>query len=69
MGQNLIFTNDVTAAIERLTAAGDHNLTVWIADVNTARLIDPAPLHLITIPDGDENKTLATVTRVWDEME
>lgn len=68
MGQNLIFTNDVQAAIERLTNDSDHNLTVWIADVNTARLM-PAPAHLITIPDGDDNKTLATVTRVWDEME
>ena len=68
MGQNLIFTNDVQAAIERLTNDSDHNLTVWIADVNTARLM-PAPAHFITIPDGDENKTLATVTRVWDEME
>ncbi len=68
MGQNLIFTNDVQAAIDRLTNDSDHNLTVWIADVNTARLM-PAPAHFITIPDGDENKTLATVTRVWDEME
>ena len=69
MGQNLIFTNDVQAAIERLTASSDHNVTVWIADVNTARLLPTPPQHLITIPDGDENKTLATVTRVWDEME
>ncbi len=69
MGQNLIFTNDVQAAIERLTASTDYNLTVWIADVNTASLLPTPPRHLITIPDGDENKTLATVTRVWDEME
>ena len=69
MGQNLIFTNDVQAAIERLTAGSGHNLTLWIADENTARLVSPAPTHLITIPDGDGNKTLATVTRVWDEME
>ena len=69
MGQNLIYTNDVQAAIERLTASTDHNLTVWIADVNTARLLPTPPRHLITIPDGDENKTLATVTSVWDEME
>ena len=69
MEQNLIFTNDVTAAIERLEHDGKHNLTVWIADVNTARLIKPAPPHLITIPDGDAHKTLETVTRVWDEME
>lgn len=69
MGQNLIFTNNVQAAIERLTASINHNVTVWIADVNTARLLPTPPQHLITIPDGDENKTLATVTRVWDEME
>ena len=69
MGQNLIFTNEVEAALERLTTDGNHNMTVWIADTNTARLLPTPPQHLITIPDGDENKTLATVTRVWDEME
>ena len=69
MGQNLIFTNDVLAAITRLANGGDHNMTVWIADVNTARLVDPAPPRLIVIPDGDENKTLETVKHVWDEME
>ncbi len=67
--QNLIFTNDVLPAITRLANGGDHNLTVWIADVNTARLINPAPPRLITIPDGDDNKTLRSVSRVWDEME
>ena len=69
MQQNLIFTNDVMATIGQIEAQGGHNLTVWIADVNTARFLEPAPPHLITIPDGDDNKTLATVTRVWDEME
>ena len=69
MGQNLIFTNDVQEALERLTNDGNHNMTVWIADTNTARLLPAPPQHLITIPDGDENKTLATVTRVWNEME
>ena len=69
MGQNLIFTNDVQEALERLTTDGNHNMTVWIADTNTARLLPAPPQHLITIPDGDENKTLATVTRVWNEME
>ncbi len=69
MGQNLIFTNDVQEALERLTSDGNHNMTVWIADTNTARLLPAPPQHFITIPDGDENKTLATVTRVWDEME
>ena len=67
--QNLIFTNDVLPAITRLANGGDHTLTVWIAEVNTARLINPAPPRLITIPDGDDNKTLGSVSRVWDEME
>jgi 3-dehydroquinate synthase len=69
MEQNLIFTNDVAGAIERLENSGNHNMTVWIADTNTARLITPAPPRLITLPDGDDNKTLETVTRVWDGME
>ena len=68
MKQNLIFTNDVDGALQQLTAAGGHNLTVWIADVNTARFAPDAE-RLITIPDGDESKSLETVTRVWDEME
>ena len=67
--QNLIFTNDVLETVDRLVSQGNHNVIVWIADVNTARLINSAPPCLITIPDGDENKTLETVTRVWDEME
>lgn len=69
MAQNLIFTNNVMAAIGQIEAQGGHNIIVWIADVNTARLLPTPPQHLITIPDGDENKTLDTVTRVWDEME
>ena len=69
MGQNLIFTNDVETAIGKLTSGSDHNMTVWIADVNTAQLLPTAPPHLITIPDGDHSKTLETVSLVWDEME
>ena len=68
MGQNLIFTNDMMTAIGQIEAHGGHNMTVWIADVNTARLL-PSPPHLISIADGDKSKTLETVTRVWDEME
>ncbi|MBQ9556112.1 MAG: 3-dehydroquinate synthase [Muribaculaceae bacterium] len=66
--QSLIFTNDVTTAINRLVNSIDHNLTVWITDVNTARYA-PADAHIITIDDGDERKTLETVTRVWDGLE
>ena len=68
MKQNLIYTNNVEAAIDGIAGNGNHNLTVCIADANTARYA-PAGAGLITIPAGDENKTLETVTRVWDEME
>jgi len=68
MKQNLIYTNNVEAAINGIADGGNHNLTVCIADANTARYA-PAGAGLITIPAGDENKTLETVTRVWDEME
>jgi 3-dehydroquinate synthase len=66
--QNLIFTNDVEGALQRLIAGGNFNMTVYIADVNTARFALGRE-RLIIIPDGDENKILPTVTRVWDEME
>ncbi len=69
MGQNLIFTNNVMAAIGQITAQGGHNITVWIADINTARLLPAPPQHLITIPAGDQHKTLETVTHVWNQME
>lgn len=46
--QNLIFTNDVDAAISRVTSGYRPNMIVWIADDNTARYA-PADACLITI--------------------
>lgn len=68
MNQNLIFTNDVEDALQRLTAAGGHNMTVYIADVNTARFA-LGKERLIVIPDGETGKSLETVRRVWDALE
>ena len=68
MRQNLIFTNEVEQAVERLTANIAPNMTVCIADVNTARFA-PGQERLIVIPDGDTGKTLETVCRVWDALE
>ncbi|MBR4829222.1 MAG: 3-dehydroquinate synthase [Muribaculaceae bacterium] len=69
MAQNLIFTNDVEVTIRHLVANGGYQRVVWIADVNTASLITPAPQYIITIPDGDDSKTLETVAHVWNGME
>ena len=68
MKQNLIFTNDVEEALQRLTTASGSNMTVFVADVNTASFVQGND-RLITIPDGDAGKSLATVCRVWDAME
>ncbi len=68
MKQNLIFTNDVEGALQRLTAAGSHNMTVYVADVNTARFA-MGQGRLIVIPNGDTGKSLETVCRVWDALE
>ena len=67
--QNLIFTNQVQAAVEQSTARGNHNMTVWIADANTANFLPESAVNVITIPDGDAAKSLPTVCRVWDEMQ
>lgn len=69
MKQQLVYTNDVETALERIIDEGGHHRPVWIADENTARLLDTPPRHLITVPAGDDHKTLQTATRVWDEME
>ena len=69
MAQNLIFTNDLMGSIGQIEAQGGHNLIAWIADVNTSRLVKPTPPYLITIPDGDEAKTLETVCHVWNALE
>ena len=68
MQQNLIFTNDVEEAIERLKANMAPNMTVCIADVNTSRFA-LGQERMIVIPDGDTGKSLATVCRVWDALE
>jgi 3-dehydroquinate synthase len=68
MKQNLIFTNDVEGALQRLIAAGSHNMTVYVADVNTARFA-LGQGRLIVIPDGDTAKSLETVCHVWDALE
>lgn len=68
MKQNLIFTNDVEEALQRLTTASGSNMTVFVADVNTASFVQGHD-RLITITDGDAGKSLATVCRVWDAME
>lgn len=68
MKQNLIFTNDVDTAIKRLTSVHGHNMTVYIADVNTAQFALGRE-RLIVIPDGEKGKSLDTVCRVWDAFE
>lgn len=72
MKQQLIFTNDVDAAIEQLCASVEYDECYILCDENSHRWVLPclsSPcLHkakIITIPAGEENKNLATLTDVW----
>ena len=77
MPQKVIFTSDpageLAAAIEALRPAS----VAVIADANTARLALPllfrdcpalARAEVITIPAGDDNKTIATASEVWARL-
>ena len=67
MSQNLIFTNDVYQALEQIVSSADCYTTVYIADRNTCGFV-PDGACFITIPDGDENKSLNSVQHIWDEL-
>lgn len=76
--QKLIFTNDVATAIDGAVDSIDTRGGLFvIADTNTARLVVPAlardsaavaRARLVMIPAGDENKTVATLTTVWQAL-
>lgn len=72
--QELIFTNDVDAALARIIADADTRGGLFVvADETTARLVLPslpslADARLITIAAGDENKTVEALAAVWQAL-
>ena len=74
--QRIIFTNDISAAIDEALANIDYNRLFVLTDTNTAyfvlpRLADNAHIagaHNITIKSGDMNKTIEATAEVWREL-
>lgn len=73
MSQSLLFTNDVAPALGNLIRDAVPATLHIIADENTARLVVPrlglpASADLITIPSGDDAKTLDTLASIWTHL-
>lgn len=69
--QELIFTNQVKAALDRLIAESGADRVAALCDVNTrwiAEELAPEGVEIMQIGAGDEHKNLASVTEVWTRL-
>lgn len=74
MTQNVLYSNQVDATLNCLTGGGNYNHCVALVDENTRRHVLPmlnclTKATIIEIPAGDDNKSLNTLTHVWQELE
>lgn len=76
MKQNIVFTNDVATALDRILSSKPYSKLAAIVDENTAREVLPIiqSQHLkkakvITIGAGDGCKNLSSLTHVWESLE
>lgn len=75
MNTQVTHTNRVAQAIDRIIDAGDFTRIFIIADTNTAKLVVPqldskscTGAQLITIPAGEKNKSLETLSKIWTQF-
>ena len=76
MNQNLIFTNDIAAALHKCLSGRKFNKLFVITDHNTERLVLPRLDHCawlknatnISIPAGDASKNLDSLAYVWQKL-
>ncbi len=69
--QQLIFTNEVRPALNRLIEAAAPDRVALACDSNTrpiAASLAPAGADLIEIPAGDINKNLTSLSSVWEHL-
>ena len=74
MTQRVLYSNQVDATLNSLIGGGNYNHCVALVDENTRhhvlpmlKCLDNTPI--IEIPAGDDNKSLNTLTHVWQELE
>lgn len=70
--QQVIYTNNVAAALERIAQSKPYNHTFVLVDENTKRKVLPlvscptiAAATVITIAAGEQHKNLDTLAQVW----
>ena len=75
MSHEVVFTNQVEGAVERLCSAEGYDRYFVLCDSNSCRCVLPhiassriADAEVITIPAGDEAKSLDTLAYVWNEL-
>lgn len=77
MKEKLVFTNLVGTALDDIIESLDSPQVVIVADTNTAQFVLPlltadsktaAQAHIITIPSGDANKNLNSLTSLWKQL-
>ena len=75
MKQQLIFTNAVDAAIEQVLASIEYDKCYLLCDENSRRCVLPCisspqvkEAQVIEIPSGEENKSVETLTYVWQAL-
>ncbi len=74
MTRNVQYSNQVDATLNTIIGGGNYHSVVALVDENTRRHVLPrlgslANAAIIEIPAGDVNKTLDTLSHVWQELE
>lgn len=74
MTSRLIYTSDVDATLNDIIGGGNYHHVMVLVDENTRRHVLPLvhcldSAHVIEMPSGDCNKTLDTLTLVWQRMQ
>lgn len=77
MGQEIIFTNEVGAAVDRLVETIKPTTLFVLVDVNTEQFVLPrlqstsqaiAGAEIITVKAGDVNKNLDALASIWRQL-
>lgn len=75
MSQELIFTNEVSVALERVCAGAEYDRCYILCDVNSREDVLPliaTPVvtgaKVITVPAGDKAKDVDALTHVWQAL-
>lgn len=74
--QQIVFSNNITEELEKIIGSIQHNKLFFLTDENSVKFALPLisenirkKANTITIPSGDANKNLETLSFVWSELQ